>query len=116
MGKVDRTDEEKKFLTQLEVGSTVQRERLQNDTARKANLSLQLIGEKCNPSPEHLAYRGSASVHVYYNETLKQMFFVSQTSPMQGCSEILAIKAIEDLNQTLRTMYGRKRLVKRSGF
>lgn len=115
MGHEEQSDEIKKFLTQVDTKSTVQREKMRNPVGDKCNQSLRFIGDKLNPSPQHLDYRGSAAVHVYFNTTLRQMFFVCQTGPMQDCPEILAIKALEDLQQTMREQYGRKRLVKRSG-
>lgn len=99
-------------------GSTVQRETLAADKAAIPNRKLCDLGLELNPLPDNLAYKGSAAVHIFWNETLQQVFYVSQTAPLDlyKCPEILASKAFDDLLGTMKAFYGHKRPRLRSGF
>jgi hypothetical protein len=63
-------------------------------------------------------YFGSAAIHIFGHEELKQLFFVSQTQPLAlyRCPEPLAAKGFDDLVQTMKEMYGHRRAKLRSGF
>lgn len=106
----------KKFDTDIGIDATIQRETVQNETAKQGNEKLRDIGELCNPIPDTLKYLGSAAVHVYQSEMLGQIFFSSQAQTLQDCPEFLASKALDDLRGTAMEFYGRSRQKKRSGF
>jgi hypothetical protein len=114
----DISDREKIFRRDVGVASTVQRETISQDKAALPNRALCDLGLSLNPIPDNLAYRGSAAVHIYWNATLQQVFYVSQTAPLElyKCPEPLAIKAFDDLLGVLKEMYGHKRPKLRSGF
>lgn len=118
MGKHEISDKEKIFRTQIGQAATVQRETMGEERAAIPNRKLCDLGLELNPLPNNLDYRGSAAVHVYWNATLQQVFYVSQTQPLElyKCPEILATKAFDDLLGTLKTMYGKVRGRLRSGF
>lgn len=118
MGKIDISDKEKLFRTQIGQAVQVHRETMPADKAALPNRKLCDLGIEMNPVPEHLRYMGSAAVHIYWNDTLQQVFFASQTQPLDlyNCPEILATKSFDDLLGTLKEMYGKKRPKLRSGF
>ncbi len=115
---MDISDKEKTFRTQIGQGATIQRETVSAEKAALPNRKLCDLGLELNPIPDHLAYRGSAAVHVFWNDTLQQVFFISQTAPLElyKCPEILATKGFDDLLNTLKQMYGHRRPRLRSGF
>ena len=104
------------FETQLGQSADVFRETVRGEHADHINNKLLEIGRNANPLPKHLKHMGSAAVHIFYNETLKQFYAVSQTAPLKGCPEKLAIAAARDLTGALMEHYGHKRPTKRSGF
>lgn len=118
MAKHNFTDKEKLFNTQVGQAATVHRETMQADKAEAPNRKLCDLGLALNPVPASLTYMGSAAVHIYQSEMLKQVFFVSQTQPLElyRCPELLASKAFDDLLGTMKQMFGHKRSRLRSGF
>lgn len=122
MGQHDISDKEKTFRTQFGQSASVNRETVSAENAAKANRQLIDLGLHIQtldnfPKAEH-TYLGSAAVHVYWNETLKVVFFASQTQPLDlyRCPEPLAAKAFDDLLRTMKTMYGHRVGKLRSGF
>lgn len=107
-----------KFKAQIGQGATVQRERTLGEPAQRANQILTELGASLNPVPGSLKYMGSAAVHIFWNETLEQVFFASQTEPLKAlkCPEPLAQAAFKDLIGTAVESYGHRRPRLRSGF
>lgn len=118
MGIHDQSNKEKLLRTQFGQASTVSREMMPSDKAAIPNRKLCDLGLEMNPIPKNLRYMGSAAVHIYWNDTLQQVFFASQTQPLElyRCPEVLASKAFDDLLGTMREMFGHKRKKLRSGF
>lgn len=115
----DRSHSEQTFLTDVGVRATVQRTTVGAEAASLPNKHLADLGLACHPSPTtDLKYMGSAAVHVYWHDDLKQVFFVSQTQPLDlyRCPQPLASKAFDDLLGTMKAMYGQRRGRLRSGF
>lgn len=112
----DKPHDEQTFLTQIGSKATVQRIVVPREGARKANRMLCDLGLECLPA--HTEYKGSAAVHIYVNEILQQLFFVTQTDPLvlYKCPQPLASKAFDDLLGTMKQMYGNRRGRLRSGF
>lgn len=107
--------DKKTFNTKLGIDAKVTRETLQTDDAKKANQALAGIAPSLSPN-QALKHMGSAAFHVYYSEPLKQLYVVSQTEPLDGCPELLAIAATKDFTGSIMEMFGHKRPVLRSGF
>lgn len=115
----DISHDEKTFRTQIGTKASIDRRTVGAETAAAPNRHLAELGLACHPLPDtELKYMGSAAVHVYWHEMLRQIFFVSQTQPLElyKCPEPLASKAFDDLLQTMKVMYGHKRGRLRSGF
>ncbi len=115
----DKPHNEQTFLTDVGVRATVERRTVGREAATLPNKALADLGLACHPSPDtDTKYMGSAAVHVYWHEGLRQVFFVSQTQPLElyQCPQPLAAKAFDDLVQTMKVMYGHKRGRLRSGF
>ena len=106
------------FKTQMGQAATIQRENVKGELMAKANLKLAHIGEEINPIANNLKYMGSAAVHIYWNDTLKQVFFITQAQPLVAhkCPEHLAQTATKDLIGGIMEAYGHKRPKLRSGF
>ncbi len=94
------------------------RETMQADKAAAPNRKLCDLGLEMNPVPASLTYKGSAAVHIYQSELLEQIFFISQTQPLDlyRCNERVAAKAFDDLLGAMKEMFGHKRPKLRSGF
>lgn len=117
MGKHDDTDAELLFKTQIGQRATIQRETVRGDKVKLCNNRLTDLGNFANPLPPgQLEYMGSAAVHIFYNRTLEQFYAINQADTLGKCPQVLAAKAFDDLLQTMRTYYGHKRSVLRSGF
>ena len=118
MGNEKVSNKDLTFRTQIGQKATVERQNVSGEGATQANQALMLLGNNCNPLPQNMRYMGSAAVHIFWNETLEIVQFVSQTSPLenQGCPEILASKAFDDLLGTMKQQYGHSRSRLRSGF
>lgn len=118
MAKHRLTHQEETFRTQIGQKAVVHRETVPQDKAAIPNRKLCDLGLSLNPVPQNLTYMGSAAVHIYWNDTLKQVFFISQTQPLDlyKCPELLAAKSFDDLLGTMKEMYGKKRPKLRSGF
>lgn len=118
MGKIDISDKEKIFRTQVGQSATVSRETISQDKAAIPNRQLCDLGLSLNPISDHLSYKGSAAVHIYWNATLQQVFFCSQVQALDlyKCPESLAMRSFDDLLGTLKEMYGHRRPKLRSGF
>ena len=112
----DLNDKQKTFKTQLGQGPQVFREQVSSEAVEEGNKRLREIGRLLNPIPKHLTYRGSAAVHIFYNETLGQLYLASQTQPLLGCDEVFAQAALRDLTGSTMEQYGHKRPKLRSGF
>ena len=106
------------FKTQIGQKATVKRDKVRGEDYEHANRNLAKLGDSLNPVKKSLKYMGSAAVHIYWNATLEQVFFVSQTQSLDlyACPEILATKAFDDLLGTLKEQYGHRRSRLRSGF
>jgi hypothetical protein len=122
MGKIDITDKQKIFRDSIGQKATVQRETVGVEQASGPNRRLCDLGLKLQEEPkfklEHYRYLGSAAVHVYYNDTLGQLDFISQANPLvlYRCPEDVAAKAIEDLIREVKAAFGKKSGRLRSGF
>ncbi len=116
MGQHHENDKAKLFKTQLGQQVAVERTTENSELGAKMNAALNEIGEKMNPLPKNLEYLGSAAVHVYYNETLKQAFFVTQRVTLRKVTSLLAQAAMKDLIGAVMEFYGTKRPKLRSGF
>jgi hypothetical protein len=121
MGKSDISHKEMIFRDAIGQKATVEREQATVEEATRPNQLLHDLGatlQGMRPHMQNYRYMGSAAVHIFYNEVLEQVDFISQTAPldMQGCPEILAAKAFDDLLGTMKEMYGHKRSKLRSGF
>ncbi len=105
------------FKKQIGQSATVQRETEKSEAVAVANAKLLELGAGVNPIPNSLKHMGSAAVHVFWNETLQQVYFVSQANTLRKtCPEQLAIHAITDLNGATMEAFGHKRPKLRSGF
>lgn len=121
MGKHEFDDKEKHFRNQVGISATVERGQMGAEKASIPNRMLCDLGLKLQETDDylkHFRYMGSAAVHIFMNETLEQITFVSQTQPLHlyRCPELLASKAFDDLLQELKASYGHKRSLLRSGF
>lgn len=116
----DLSDKDKTFRTEIGQKATVQRLKVDAESASIPNRRLADLGLECHPLPdkESVKYLGSAAVHVYASELVGQLFFVSQTQPLAlyRCPQELAAKAFDDLLGTMKEMYGHRRPKLRSGF
>lgn len=122
MGKADVNNKDKIFLDSIGQKATVQRETVGLEQAAGPNRMLCDLGLKIQQEPKFqlktYKYLGSAAVHIYYNELLGQLDFVSQANPLvlYRCPEALAAKAIEDLIREMKAAYGKRHGRLRSGF
>lgn len=122
MGKIDISDQQKIFRDSIGQKATVQRETVGVEQASIPNRMLCDLGLKIQDEPkfklQNYRYLGSAAVHIFYNDTLKQLDFVSQANPLvlYRCSEDIASKAIDDLIREVKAAYGRRHGKLRSGF
>ena len=85
----------------------------------RANERLDEIGHLLHPNPDGaMKYVGSLAVHIYVSEVLGFVQYVSQTAgaPANGCTEPIALRAVQDLEGSVLERYGKKRRVLRSGF
>lgn len=111
-----------KFRTDIGINATVQRETMKSEDAAGPNRRLIDLGlsfqQGLIPHLEHYRYFGSAAVHIYFNETLRQLDFISQTKPLElyHCPQPLAAKSFDDLLGEMKQMYGQRRGKLRSGF
>jgi len=97
---------------------SVSRETESSERTRKASQYLLEAGTLLDPLPEQpetLEFLGSCAVHIYKSPMLGQLFFATQ-HPLGNCKEDIADKAISALRSDVQVAYGRKRVVKRSGF
>jgi hypothetical protein len=122
MSAKDKNHSEITFNTQVGTKATVQRRTVGAEQATEPNRILAKLGIACHPDATRedsaTQYMGSAAVHIYWNDLLQQVFFVSQTDGLRlyRCPELLAVKASEDFVQSIKQTYGHKRQVRRSGF
>lgn len=122
MGNELGSTKDKIFLDSIGQKATVQRETVGIEQAATPNRMLCDLGLKIQDEPKFqlksYKYMGSAAVHIYYNETLGQLDFVSQANPLvlYRCPEPLAAKAIEDLIREMKAAYGKRHGRLRSGF
>lgn len=115
----DKSHSEQTFLTDVGVRATVDRRTVGAEAAAEPNRKLAELGLACHPAQHtDTKYMGSAAVHIYWHDELKQVFFVSQTQPLDlyRCPQPLAAKAFDDLVGTMKAMYGQRRGRLRSGF
>jgi hypothetical protein len=110
------------FKTQLGITATVQRETIEatNENRRLIELGLsfpQADDEKFHHL-RHYRYFGSAAVHIYFAEAVRQLDFVSQVQPLHlyKCPQVLAAKAFDDLLGEMKKSFGHSRPRLRSGF
>lgn len=122
MGKIDISDKQKIFRDAIGQKATVQRETVGVEQAAIPNRMLCDLGLKIQENPkfklETYTYLGSAAVHIYYNETMKQLDFVNQANPLvlYRCPEDVAAKALDDLIREVKAAFGRRHGKLRSGF
>lgn len=117
------TDKEQIFAAAIGHKATVQRFEAGPEQATLPNQMLAGIGlELQAKDPDGFlqkhAYMGSAAVHIYWNEILGQISFVSQTDLLitYRCPELLAKKSFDDLLGRLKNTYGHRHGKLRSGF
>jgi hypothetical protein len=114
MGKTDVNSKDKIFLDSIGQKATVQRETVAMEQAATPNRMLCDLGLKIQQEPKfqltNYRYLGSAAVHIYFNDTLGQLDFVSQANPLvlYRCPESLAAKAIDDLIREMKAAYGKR--------
>lgn len=113
-----KTHSELNYKKQVGQSATIERKSVQNETVEIANEKLAELGAEVNPVGEYAKYMGSAAVHIFWNETLQQVFFVSQAQSLlkEKCPEVLAQSAMTDLSGVMMEAYGHKRPRLRSGF
>lgn len=122
MGTIDITHQQKIFRDSIGQKATVQRETVDRDSAARPNRQLCDLGlsfqENEKLKLQHYRYLGSAAIHIYFNETLKQLDFVAQANPLvlYRCPEDVAAKAMDDLVREVKAAYGRRHGRLRSGF
>ena len=122
MSKIDISDKQKIFRDSIGQKATVQRETVGLEQASAPNRLLCDLGLKLQEEPKFklqtYKYLGSAAVHIYLNETFKQLDFVSQANPLvlYRCPEFIAAKAVDDLIREMKAAYGRRHGKLRSGF
>lgn len=106
------------YRNQIGLSATIGRENVKSERGNEANARLEEVGALLNPLAQGLTYMGSAAVHVYWNETLEQVFFATQANGLKThkCPELLAQSATVDLTGTVMEIFGHKRPVRRSGF
>lgn len=118
----DKPHDEQKFLTDIGSKSTVQRQTMGVEQASVPNKNLIMLGlsfmddEKLKL--QSYKYFGSAAVHIYFNETMRQLDFIAQTQPLllYNCPQPLAAKAFDNLVGDMKQLYGQRRGRLRSGF
>lgn len=115
MGQHKDNDRVKLFKTQIGIDATVERTKERGESQERANAKLRELGEELNPMPAGMKYMGSAAMHVYYNETLKQIMMVDQY-PLKDCPEHLGRVATKNFIGTLMEYFGMRRPKLRSGF
>lgn len=103
------------FNTEIGQKVKVERHEVKNETAERGNAELRQIGERFNPYPQAMQYKGSMCVHVYQSEILGHIMFAAQNL-IQDIPEETASAALSDLRGSAQEFYGRNRQVKRSGF
>lgn len=113
-----RTSKLKSIQGQLGNQATVQREKLTGKLQQDMNARLREIGMLSNPvdGGKDTKYMGSMACHIYYNETLEQVFFVAQVKTLTGTNEVLCSMACQDLIGRAMEQFGRKAPTKRSGW
>jgi len=122
MGKIDVTDQQKIFRDSIGQKATVQRETVGVEQAAIPNRMLCDLGLKIQDEPKlklgAYKYLGSAAVHIYYHEVLKQLDFVSQANPLvlYRCPEDVAARAVDDLIREMKSVFGKRNGKLRSGF
>jgi len=122
MGKIDITDQQKIFRDSIGQKATVQRETVGVEQSAIPNRLLCDLGLKFQADEklklQNYRYMGSAAVHIFYQETLKQLDFISQANPLilYRCPEDIAAKAFDDLVREMKAAYGRRHGKLRSGF
>lgn len=121
MGNHDISDKEKLFRTDIGQKATVHREQMGVEQANGPNRALCDLGlsiQDMDSQMKHYKYMGSAAVHVYFNEILGHIGFVSQANPLvlYRCPEELATRAFDDLLREMKAAYGKSHGKLRSGF
>lgn len=118
MGNNGQSHGDMNFKKQVGQSATIERHEVKNETVEIANAKLADLGREVNPVGEYAKYMGSVAVHAFWNETLEQVFFVSQAQGFKRakCPEVLAQAAMTDLNGSVIESYGHKRPRLRSGF
>lgn len=118
MGNNGRSHGDMNFKKQVGQSATIERHQVKNEEVEKANARLSELGAAVNPVGEYATYMGSVAVHAFWNETLDQVFFVSQNQGFikAKCPEVLAQAAMADLNESVMESFGHKRPRLRSGF
>jgi hypothetical protein len=121
MGKHDISNKDKVFRDSIGQKATVHRETVGTEKAAIPNRMLCDLGlsmPEADPQLKNYKYMGSAAVHIYVNEIMNHMAFVSQANPLvlYRCPEDLASKAMEDLIREVKAAFGRKHGRLRSGF
>lgn len=125
------SDEGKKFEQQLhdtEIGQRVSvvREEAKGELINDAAETLKSIGRALHlhdDGAKALKYVGSAAVHIYVSEVLtdekgkQRAMFFTQVSTLEKTNEMIASDACTQLAKDAASKhYGRKMMVKRSGF
>ena len=115
----DITHNGMKFRDAIGQKATIQRTTMGGSAASTPNRLLCDLGLSVHPLPNtETKYFGSAAVHIFGHEELKQLFFISQVQPLllYRCPEPLAAKGFDDLLNTMKEFYGHRRPKLRSGF
>lgn len=107
----------KTFVADIGQKASVNREEAYSEEIVRANRVLNNMGMALKPvDTEYLEYMGSCAVHIYKSKSLDQLFFASQTVPLRNCPEVIASKAITDLQNRAMEYYGKRGKKLRSGF
>ncbi len=121
MGKHEISNKTKVFRDGIGQKATVHREQVGVEKASIPNRALCDLGlsiQEMDEQMKHYRYMGSAAVHVYFNEILGHIGFVSQANPLvlYRCPEELATRAFDDLLREMKAAYGKRQSKLRSGF
>lgn len=111
----DNKFEDIKFQDDLGINARIERKEETNEGSKAAAARMREAGELLKPT-KHVAYVGSATVHIYQSELLKTVFYITQTGTLGACAELTADGAMSQLRKDMMLHYGRKPGVKRSGF
>lgn len=111
--------EDQKMRNAVGIDINVERSKLGNEAAHRANRALNDIGDFIHQNTDGLkglTYLGSAAVHIYLAPTVGEAEFITQTFPLRDTAERVAGPAFTQLQKDMMAAYNRKTTKIRSGF